>query len=100
LEKPVAKVSQAHTLLTEMDDPQVELLLLRACLKSGKMTYLNRVIPTHTVLPHAAAFDVSIGACLARITQRNISDAAWSQAGLPQCTHLLRRFHKLVKYDK
>jgi hypothetical protein len=66
-----------------MDDPQVELLLLRACLESVKMTYLNRVIPTHTVLPHATAFDVSMRACLAPITQGNISDAAWSQAGLP-----------------
>jgi hypothetical protein len=36
LEKTVAKVSQAHNLLTEMVDPQVELLLLRACLGSGK----------------------------------------------------------------
>jgi hypothetical protein len=34
-----------------MDDPKVELLLLRAGLGSEKMTYLNRVIPTHTVLP-------------------------------------------------
>jgi hypothetical protein len=83
LEKKFAKVSNAHDLLTEMDDPQVELLLLRACLGSGKMTYLNRAIPTHTVLPHAAAFDVAMRACLARIAQENISDAAWSQAGLP-----------------
>jgi hypothetical protein len=83
LERTVAKVSQAHNLLTEMDDPQGELLLLRACLGSGKMTYLNRVIPTHTVLPHATAFDVSMRACLARITQGNISDAAWSQARQP-----------------
>jgi hypothetical protein len=82
LERTVAKVSQAHDLLTEMDDPQVELLLLRACLGSGKMTFLNRVIPSHTVLPHATAFDLSMRACLARITQGNISDAAWSQAGL------------------
>jgi hypothetical protein len=44
LERIVAKVSQAHDLQTEIDDPQVELLLLRACLGSGKMTYLNRVI--------------------------------------------------------
>jgi hypothetical protein len=83
LQKTVAKVSQAHNLLPEMDDPQVELLLLRAYLGSEKMTYLNRVIPTHTVLPHATSFDEAMRACLARITQGNISDAAWSQAGLP-----------------
>jgi hypothetical protein len=41
------------------------------------MTYLNCVIPTHTVLPHATAFDVSIRACLARVTQGDISDGAW-----------------------
>jgi hypothetical protein len=78
LEKTVAKVSKAQNLLAEMDDPQVELLLLRACLGSRKMTYLNCVIPTHTVLPHATAFDEPMRACLARITQGNISDAAWS----------------------
>jgi hypothetical protein len=47
------------------------------------MTYLIRVIPTFTVMPHATAFDESMRACLARITQGNISYAAWSQAGLP-----------------
>jgi hypothetical protein len=94
LEKTVAKVNQAHSLLTEMDDPQVELLLLRACLGSGKMTYLNRVIPTHTVFPYGAAFDVSMKACLARITQGNICDAAWSQAGLPLAMGGLRLTHK------
>jgi hypothetical protein len=78
LERTVAKVSQAHNLLTEMDDPQVELLVLRACLGSGKMTYLNRVIPTHTVSPHASAFDLPMRVCLARITQGNIFDTAWS----------------------
>jgi hypothetical protein len=83
VEKTVAKVSQAHNLPTERDDPQVELLLLRACLGTEKTTYLNRVIPTHTILPHATAFDESMRACLARITLENISDAAWSQAELP-----------------
>jgi hypothetical protein len=33
-EKTVAKVRQTHTLLTEMNDPQFEILLLRACLGS------------------------------------------------------------------
>jgi hypothetical protein len=51
--------------------------------KAVKMTYLNLVISTHTILPHVTAFDVSMRACLARITQGNVSDAAWSQAGLP-----------------
>jgi hypothetical protein len=83
LEKTVAKVSRAHNLVTEVDDPQAELHILQASLGSEKMTYLNRVIPTHTVLPHATAFDESMRACLARITRGNISDAAWSQAGLP-----------------
>jgi hypothetical protein len=41
LEKTVSKDSQAHDLLTEMGHLQVELLLPRACLGSGKMTYLN-----------------------------------------------------------
>jgi hypothetical protein len=83
LERTVAKVSQAHDLLNEMNDLQVELHLLRARLGSGKMIYLNRVIPTHNVLPHATPFDVSMRACLARITQRKISAATWSQEGLP-----------------
>jgi hypothetical protein len=78
------KVSkQAHLLLTEMDDPQVELLLLRACLGSAKMTYLTRVTPPDTVIPFATAFDNSMRSCLGRICQDDISDAQWMQAGLP-----------------
>jgi hypothetical protein len=45
----------------------------------GKMTYLNRVISTHTVSPHATAF---VRAYLTRITQGNISDDTWSQVWL------------------
>jgi hypothetical protein len=47
------------------------------------MTYLKLVIPPHAVLPHAAAFGVSMRAYLARIIQGNIPDAAWSQEVLP-----------------
>jgi hypothetical protein len=60
----VVKVSkQAHLLLTEMDDPQVELLLLRACLESAKMTYITRVTHSDTVAPFATAFDSSMRSC-------------------------------------
>jgi hypothetical protein len=45
LEAVVEVSKQAHLLLTEMDDPQVELLLLRACLGSATMKYLTRVAP-------------------------------------------------------
>jgi hypothetical protein len=77
------KVSkQAHLLLTETDAPQVELLLLRACLGSAKMTYLTRVTPPDTVAPVATAFDNSMRSCLGRICQDKISDAQWMQAGL------------------
>jgi hypothetical protein len=81
----VLKVSnQAHLLLTEMDDPQVELLLLRACLGSAKMTYLTRVTPPpDTVAPFATAFENSMRSCLGRLCQDYISDAQWMQAGLP-----------------
>jgi hypothetical protein len=41
----VEVTKQAHLLLTEMDDPQVELLLLHACVGGAKMTYLTRVTP-------------------------------------------------------
>jgi hypothetical protein len=74
LDKTVAKISQALNLLNEMDNPQDEFVLLRACLGSGKVTHINRVIPIHTVLPHATTLDMSMTACLARITKK-ISDA-------------------------
>jgi hypothetical protein len=79
----VEVTKQAHHLLTEMDDQQVELLLLRACLGSAKMTYLTRVMPPDTVAPFATAFDISMQSYLGRICQDDISDAQWMQAGLP-----------------
>jgi Reverse transcriptase (RNA-dependent DNA polymerase) len=80
----VVKVSkQAHLLLTEMDDPQVELLMIRACLGSAKMTFLTRVTSPDTVAPFATAFDNSMRSCLGRIFQDDISDAQWTQAGFP-----------------
>jgi endonuclease/exonuclease/phosphatase (EEP) superfamily protein YafD len=39
----VEVTKQAHLLLTDMDDPQVELSLLLACLGTAKATYLTRV---------------------------------------------------------
>jgi hypothetical protein len=57
LEAIVEVTKQAHLLLTEMDDPQVELLLTRACLGSAKMAYLARVTPPDTFAPFATAFE-------------------------------------------
>jgi hypothetical protein len=101
----VVKVSkQAHPLLTEMDDPQVELLLLRAFLGSAKMTYLTRVTSPDTVAPFATTFDNSIRSCLGRICQDDISDAQWIQAGLPLSmgglglTHIAL-FHRRLSSD-
>jgi hypothetical protein len=55
-----AVVEVNNLLLTEMDDPQVEILLLRACLGSAKMTNLTSVTPHDTVATFATAFDNSI----------------------------------------
>jgi hypothetical protein len=80
----IVKVSkEAHLLLTEMDDPQDELLLLCACLGSAKMKNLTRVTPPDAVASFATAFDDSMRSCLGRICQDDISDAQWMQAGLP-----------------
>jgi hypothetical protein len=74
--KAVVEVyKQAHLLLNGMDDPQVELLLLRACLGSAKMTYLTRVTTSDTVAPFATAFDNSMRSCLGRSCQDDISGA-------------------------
>jgi hypothetical protein len=90
----VEVTTQAHPLLTEMDDPQVELLLLCACLGSAKMTYLTRVTPPDTVAHFATAFDISMRSCLRRICQDDISDAQWMQAGLPLSMGGLGLTHK------
>jgi hypothetical protein len=81
LEAVVEVTKQAHLLLTEMNDPQVELLMLRACLGSAKMTYLTRFTPHDTVAPFATAFN-SMRSRLGRICQDDISDAQCMQAGL------------------
>jgi hypothetical protein len=46
LARRLPDVQAAHSLITEMDDPQIELHLLRACFGYCKVNHLARTVPT------------------------------------------------------
>ena len=76
---------QAHTLLADLEDPQVELHLLRSCLGVCKITHLLRCIPPDVVRPFLPRFDTLLHASLDCICRCGLSDSAWCQATLPFC---------------
>ena len=75
-------MSQAHALLGDLKDPQVELYLLHSCLGVCKITHLLRCVPPDVARPR---FDVLLHSSLDRICRCGLSDSAWCQATIPFC---------------
>ena len=76
-------LSQAHTLLGDLEDPQVELHSLRSCLGVCKITHLLHCVPPDVVQPFLPRFDALLHASLDHICRRGLSDSAWCQVTLP-----------------
>ena len=76
-------MSQAHTLLGDVEDRQVELHLLCSCLAVCKITRLLRCVTPDVVQPYLPRFDSLLRASLDRICRCGLSDSAWCQATLP-----------------
>jgi len=77
------KVAASQEKLSLIDDPQVELHLLRSCLSSCKVIHLLRTVPFTILKPLLYQFDHNLRSCLGRIMQCSLSDASWQQASLP-----------------
>ena len=79
----VEKASHLHNLITELDDPQSELTLLRSCAGVCKITHALRTSPPSAIIDAASSFDDSLRNSLEKLCQAPINDSAWSQASLP-----------------
>ena len=79
----IDKVKGLQTLILELDDPQVELHLLRSCLNVCKINHLLRTVPSEIILNQLGKFDENVRSTLAAgIIHSPIPDDAWSQAVL------------------
>jgi len=81
--KRVDKVlaSQAH--LADLDDPQVELHLLRSCLGLCKVVSLLRTTPPGSIDHQLQRFDDGLRSSFSKIMRTSVSEKAWQQAALP-----------------
>jgi hypothetical protein len=73
-------------LLEELDHPQVELLLLRACVGSGKLVYAFRTMAPSDIALEVPAFDDGLRTTLERIVVArgdSFGDFQWELASLP-----------------
>ena len=82
------KVALTQEKFSLLDDPQVELHLLRSCLSSCKIIHLLRTVPFTILKPFLLQFDHNLRSCLGRIMQCSLFDTSWRQASLP---FLIRR---------
>ena len=69
--------------LSILDDPQVELHLLRSCLSSCKIIHLLCTVPFSILKPFLHQFDLNLRTSLSCIMRCSLSDSSWCQASLP-----------------
>ena len=77
-------VYSLQTLITDLNDPQIELHLLRSCLSTCKVSHLLCTVPFENIGSPMKEFDQNQCATLGLIMHypRPISDQAWLQATL------------------
>ncbi|XP_062519145.1 uncharacterized protein LOC134194239 [Corticium candelabrum] len=81
--KRVDQVANTQSHLSDLENPQVELQLLRSCLSICKINHLLRSVRPGVATSTLSIFDEGLRRSLSRITRSSISDFAWSQAVLP-----------------
>ena len=81
--KRVDKVLSCQDRLSDLEDPQVELHLLRSCLSLCKINHLIRTVPPERVTEQLSRFDHGLRRCLEKIFNSSLSDPCWKQATLP-----------------
>ena len=72
---------QSH--LGDLEDPQVELHLLRSCLSTCKIGHLLRTIPLSVADEQLQHFNVGLRSTLSQILRCSIPDKSWLQSTLP-----------------
>ena len=83
ISKRVNKILDCQNKLTDLKNPQVELLLLRSCLSLCKINHLIRTVPCAKIQEQLSEFDHGLRRSLETILLSSISDMAWKQASLP-----------------
>ena len=73
----VDKVLAMQDHLDDLEDPQVELHLLRSCLGLGKVMFLLRTLPPGSAPEAFKRFDAGLRRSLERITNSFLDDLAW-----------------------
>ena len=81
--KRVDKVISCQEHLSDLEDPQVELHLLRSCLSLCKINHLLRTVPPERVQTQLNRFDQGLKHCLETIFNSSLPDQCWRQATLP-----------------
>ena len=66
-----------------LEDPQVEVHLLRSCLCTCKVSYILQTVPRGDVDIYLKQFDSNLRSNLSHILRCPISDSAWLKATLP-----------------
>ena len=79
----VNKMLELQSYLGDLEDPQVDLHLLRSCLSTCKIGHLLRTIPLAVADEQLQCFDVGLRSILSQILRCSISDKSWLQATLP-----------------
>ena len=81
--KRIDKVLLCRNHLQDLQDPQVELHLLRTCLSICKINHLLRTVSHDKISLQLSRFDNGMHKCLERSSRSSLPDSAWSQATLP-----------------
>ena len=79
----VEKVLRLHDHLTDFENPQVRLHLLRSGVSICKINHLLRVAPLGFASEQWTRLDNGLRLSMGRITHTSVSDQAWVQATLP-----------------
>ena len=79
----VDKVLNCQDHLMDLEDPQVEMHLLRSCLGVCKLNHILRTVPTYWIDQELVRFDSGVRHSLEVLSHSSISDNAWKQATLP-----------------
>ena len=81
--KRIDKVLNCQNHLQDLQDPQVELHLLRSCLGICNVNHLLRSVLCDRFSLQLIRFDCGLRSCLERISHSSLSDMTWTQATLP-----------------
>ena len=81
----VENIRRVYENLPKLEDPQIEysLLIVKSCLKFGKINYLLRTVPPKFMEEPSIEFDELSRSTLGQILARPVSNMAWDQATLP-----------------